>query len=236
MNPPKLCVQNHAAARTHSLLQLQLSRHASAAGGFRWLCCAFHLIHARCSHAMFFDVCMACRHEYNLGGLLDEAVRSMEELKHGCRVRIHGLIDAPQHNGKQGVTISFDEERERWSVEVGEPELLAVNPANLVVERETMQNEPSGLQDAQIRDYIASLCPLQDGAILRGDRYTLCPDCTLNEAAGRYGERAMCRNAAMRLIDPNMSFSQGNIMLVCCATNQLARNQNHEAPNVKHQI
>ena len=190
---------------------------------------------ARFSHDKFL-MCMACRHEYNLVGLLDEAVRSMEELKHGCRVRIHGLIGASQHNGKHGVTISFDEERERWSVEVGEPELLAVKPANLVVVREPMQNEPSGLQDAQIRDYIASLCPLQDGAILRGDRYTLCPDCTRNEAAGRYGESAMCRNAAFRLIDPNMSFSNGNFMLVCCAVNQLARNQNHEAPNVKHQI
>lgn len=102
--------------------------------------------------------------------------------------------------------------------------------------REPLQNEPIRLQDTQIRDYMASLYPLKDGAILRGDCYTLCPDCTRNEAAGRYGETAICSNAAFRLINPNLSFSKGNIMLVCCAVNQVARNQNHEAPNVKNQI
>ena len=56
----------------------------------------------------------------------------MAQLVVGCRVRIQGLVGAPQHNGKEGVLVSFIESTQRWSVEVGEPELLAVKPANLV--------------------------------------------------------------------------------------------------------
>ena len=32
----------------------------------------------------------------------------------GCRVRIKGLVSAPQHNGKEGVLMSFIEEKQRW--------------------------------------------------------------------------------------------------------------------------
>ena len=61
---------------------------------------------------------------------------------------MQGLVGAPQHNGKEGLLLRFIEDRQRWrytcsifpvliifsrwSVEVGEPELLAVKPANLV--------------------------------------------------------------------------------------------------------
>jgi hypothetical protein len=37
-----------------------------------------------------------------------------------------------QHNGKEGVLVDFIEDTGRWSVEVGESELLAVKPANLL--------------------------------------------------------------------------------------------------------
>jgi hypothetical protein len=80
------------------------------------------------------------------------------------------------------------------------------------------------------------LITLQDGAILRGDRYTLCPDCTQNEAAGNAGKNAMCRNAAFRLRSPKKSFSKDNIMFVCCAVNQLVRNQNEKSTLFKHQL
>jgi hypothetical protein len=41
-------------------------------------------------------------------------------------------VGAPQHNGKEGVLVAFIEDTGRWSVEVGESELLAVKPANLL--------------------------------------------------------------------------------------------------------
>jgi hypothetical protein len=71
----------------------------------------------------------------------------------GCRVRIQGLVGAPQHNGKEGELTEFVKSTQRWrsfhhlvfvslvtvvniccrwGVEVGEPELLAVKPTNLL--------------------------------------------------------------------------------------------------------
>ena len=183
-------------------------------------------------------MCMACRHEYNSGGLLDEAVRSMEELKHGCRVRIHGLIGAPQHNGEQGVTISFDAEREIWSVEVGEPE---VRPLHFECSQGTACSDRHAISLRLAADR-AMPC-IREFWRVEADQAHFAwalsesrpPDSPALQPTG-YGGSAMCRNAAMRLIDPNLSFSNGNFIMVCCAVNQLARNQNHEAPNVKHQI
>jgi hypothetical protein len=74
------------------------------------------------------------------------ACATMAQLVVGCRVRIQGLVGAPQHNGKEGVLVSFIESTQRWSVEVGEPELLAVKPANLVFV--TMPDAPKR-QDAR---------------------------------------------------------------------------------------
>ena len=163
----------------------------------------------------------------------------MEELKHGCSVRIKGLVSATQHNGKEGVLICFDTVNGRWGVEVGEAELLSVKPASLELVREPVQIddcEQQACQEATQIDYMQSLCALQQDAIRRGDRYTLCPDCAQNEAAGNAAQNAMCRNAAFRLRNPNKSFSKDNIVLVCCAVNQIARNQNETAPLVKHQL
>ena len=163
----------------------------------------------------------------------------MEELKHGCSVRIKGLVSATQHNGKEGVLICFDTVNGRWGVEVGEAELLSVKPARLELVREPVQIDDcqqQACQEATKIDYMQSLCALQQDAILRGDRYTLCPDCAQNEAAGNAVENALCRNAAFRLHDPEKSFSKDNIMFVCCAVNQIARNQNETAPLVKHQL
>jgi hypothetical protein len=56
----------------------------------------------------------------------------MQHLVSGCRARIQGLVGAPRHNGKEGVLVAFIEDTGRWSVEVGEPELLSVKPANLL--------------------------------------------------------------------------------------------------------
>ena len=165
--------------------------------------------------------------------------RNMEELKHGCSVRIKGLVSATQHNGKEGVLICFDTVNGRWGVEVGEAELLSVKPASLELVREPVQIDDcqqQACQEATKIDYMQSLCALQQDAILRGDRYTLCPDCAQNEAAGNAVENALCRNAAFRLHDPEKSFSKDNIMFVCCAVNQIARNQNETAPLVKHQL
>jgi hypothetical protein len=159
----------------------------------------------------------------------------MEELKHGCSVRIKGLVSATQHNGKEGVLIIFDTANGRWGVEVGEAELLSVKPASLEFVREPVQIDGSRRTESDI-DYMRSLCTLQHDAILRGDRYTLCPDCAQNEATGNAVENAMCRNAAFRLRNPNKPFSNDNIELVCCAVNQLARNQNEAAPLVKYQL
>jgi hypothetical protein len=161
--------------------------------------------------------------------------RNMEELKHGCIVRIKGLVSATQHNGKEGVLIRFDMVNGRWGVEVGEAELLSVKPASLEFVREPVQIDDSRSRATEI-DYMQSLCALQHDAILRGDRYTLCPDCAQNEAAGNAVEHAMCRNAAFRLRNPNKSFSKDNIVLVCCAVNQIARNQDEATPLVKHKL
>ena len=160
----------------------------------------------------------------------------MEELKHGCSVRIQGLVSATQHNGKEGVLICFETETGRWGVEVGDAELLAVKPASLVLVSQPVQIDDGHRSRATEIDYMKSVCALQHEAILRGDRYTLCPDCTQNEAAGHAGENAMCRNAAFRLRNPNKSFSKENIMFVCCAVNQIARNQDEAAPLVKRQL
>jgi hypothetical protein len=161
--------------------------------------------------------------------------RNMEELKHGCSVRIKGLVSATQHNGKEGVLIIFDTVNGRWGVEVGEAQLLSVKPASLEFVREPVQIDDSRNTETDI-DYMRSLCTLQHDAILRGNRYTLCPDCAQNEEAGNAVENAMCRNAAFRLRNPNKPFSKDNIVLVCCAVNQLARNQDEAAPLVKYQL
>ena len=160
----------------------------------------------------------------------------MEELKHGCSVRIKGLVSATQHNGKEGVLICFDTVNGRWGVEVGEAELLSVKFSCLELVRPPVEIDDSQRQPATQIDYMKSLCALQQDAILRGDRYTLCPDCAQNEAAGNAVENALCRNAAFRLRNPKKLFSKDNIMLVCCAVNQIARNQNETAPLVKHQL
>jgi hypothetical protein len=160
----------------------------------------------------------------------------MEELKHGCGVRIQGLVSATQHNGKEGVLICFEAETGRWGVEVGDAELLAVKPASLVLVSQPVQIDDGHRLRATEIDYMKSVCALQHEAILRGDRYTLCPDCTQNEAAGNAGENAMCRNAAFRLRNPKKSFSNENVMFVCCAVNQIARNQDEAEPLVKHQL
>ena len=60
------------------------------------------------------------------------ASTTMQHLVSGSRARIQGLVGAPQHNGKEGVLVAFIEETGRWSVKVGESELLAVKPANLL--------------------------------------------------------------------------------------------------------
>ena len=69
--------------------------------------------------------------------------RNMEELNHGCSVRIKGLVSATQHNGKEGVLIIFDTANGRWGVEVGEAELLSVKPASLEFVREPVQIDGS---------------------------------------------------------------------------------------------
>ena len=160
----------------------------------------------------------------------------MEELKHGCRVRVKGLVSATQHNGKEGVLICFNKVNGRWGVEVGEEELLSVKFACLELVRRPVEIDDIQRQPATKIDYIQSLCALQQDAIQRGDCYTLCPDCAHNEAAGNAVENAMCRNAAFRLRNHNKPFSNDNIVLVCCAVNQLARNQNEAAPLVKYQL
>jgi hypothetical protein len=160
----------------------------------------------------------------------------MEELKHGCSVRIKGLVSATQHNGKEGVLICLDKVNGRWGVEVGEAELLSVKFACLELVRRPVEIDDSQRQTATKIDYMKSLCALQQDAIQRGDRYTLCPDCAQNEAAGNAVQNAMCRNAAFRLRNPDKWFSSDNIVLVCCAVNQLARNQNEATPHVKHQL
>ena len=57
-------------------------------------------------------------------------------LESGCRARIHGLVSAPQHNGKGGTLLRFDEETLRWGIKIGEKpfgeEFLSVKPANLL--------------------------------------------------------------------------------------------------------
>jgi hypothetical protein len=39
---------------------------------------------------------------------------SLQQFVSGCRVRIQGLVGAPQHNGKEGVLTSFVHETQRW--------------------------------------------------------------------------------------------------------------------------
>jgi hypothetical protein len=36
------------------------------------------------------------------------------QLAVGCRVRIQGLVGAPQHNGKEGLLVRFIEDTQRW--------------------------------------------------------------------------------------------------------------------------
>jgi hypothetical protein len=56
----------------------------------------------------------------------------MQQLVSGCRARIQWLVGTPQHNGKEGVLVAFVQDTGRWDVVVGEQELLAVEPANLL--------------------------------------------------------------------------------------------------------
>jgi hypothetical protein len=60
------------------------------------------------------------------------------ELESGCRARIHGLVSAPQHNGKEGTLLHFDNETLRWGIKIGE-ERLSVKPANLLRQRKYSQ-------------------------------------------------------------------------------------------------
>ena len=55
-------------------------------------------------------------------------------LREGARVKVHSLVRAPEHNGKQGKAGSFDASTGRWSVLIESDERsLALKPDNLTL-------------------------------------------------------------------------------------------------------
>ena len=90
---------------------------------------------------------------------------SGEELPPGCAVLVNGLKNAPQHNGKRGRILKFDEGKGRYQVELakeavetsGKPVRLLIKVANLSRVEDPMAADDSSLDAGSASDDIEDI-------------------------------------------------------------------------------
>lgn len=59
------------------------------------------------------------------------AAQPAATMKRGAEVCIHGLRSQATHNGKTGTVLSFNESKQRYTVQLGSDDKLALRPTNL---------------------------------------------------------------------------------------------------------
>ena len=68
------------------------------------------------------------------------------ELKPGLTVKVVGLKNAPEHNGKRGKLVSFDAERGRWEVRMRSGKAMKIKSENLASDPVTGDTTTSRLE------------------------------------------------------------------------------------------